>query len=467
MSLLRASRRDFIGIGSAALLGAATTSLTACGGASAADNSIWTGATNPAVRASLSDGAVVEGYCAQAWQPVFDAFVDNFRQRGEIGASMAITVKGIPVLEAWGGYADALAPTPSQPWTRDTVSLVFSCTKAATALCAHMLAAQGLLDLDKPVSHYWPEFAQNGKSAVTVRMVLGHASGVAAIPFSTPVAPQGWADTSYMTSLLAATAPWWTPGTAYGYHALTYGWLVGELVRRVSGLSLGTYFARNVAQPLGMDFWIGTPDNALPRVSPMLAATETLAVDPFTAAMFADPASLQSAVFFNIGGWFGLPPATPPQYNSTASLKAEIGAAGGVTNARGLATMYTALANGGRLGAVTLLPSDYAAQLGRIQSALPIDRTLLVSTRFALGFHGSIDNRAIGPGMSSILGLNAFGHGGFGGSLGFADASQQLAFGYTMNRMGPGTGLNNRGQSLVDATYRQLGATSNKYGVWV
>jgi CubicO group peptidase (beta-lactamase class C family) len=270
-----------------------------------------------------------------------------------------------------------------------------------------------------------------------------------------------------MAGLLAATTPWWQPGTTNGYHALTYGWLVGEVVKRVSGLSLGTYFASQIAGPLGMDFWIGLPDAVLPRVSPMLAATEVAPNDPFSAAIAADPTSLQAAAFFNLGGWFGVPPSSPPEYNTTASLKAEIGAAGGVTNARGLATMYAALANGGALGKVRLLPEAYAAQLGVIRAATFLDHTLLVSTRFGLGVHGAIDNRTIGPGQSVILGPHAFGHGGFGGSLGFADPSSQLSFGYTMNRMGAGAGLNDRGQSLVDATYGVLGATTNQFGVWV
>ena len=459
------SRREFLSL---ALIGAAGASatLTGCGGsAMAADTNLWAATAHPAVSASAPNGAAINGFCAPAYRPVFDAFVANFRERGEIGASVAVTVQGAPVLEAWGGNADALAPTPSAPWNRDTVSLVFSCTKGATALCAHILIAQGKLDLDKPVAFYWPEFAANGKGSITVRLLMQHAAGLAAIPFTSPVPPGGWADWNLMTSLLAAQAPWWEPGTAHGYHALTYGWLVGELVRRVSGQSLGAFFQAQVAQPLGMDFWIGMPSSQLPRVAPMLATQEMLPVEPFVAKL-QDPASLQAAAFFNLGGWLGLPPSTPPAYNSNASLQAEIPAAGGVTSARGLATMYAALANGGALGTIRLLPADYAAQVGLIRSA-GLDRTVLVPTRFGQGFHGSIDNRAIGPGLSVLMGANAFGHAGFGGSVGFADPQARLSFGYTMNRMGPGTGLNERGQSLIDATYSVLGYSGNRYGAWV
>jgi CubicO group peptidase (beta-lactamase class C family) len=467
MSELQTDRRGFLALAGSALLGAAaSTTLSGCSDAQAAPGSMWESTANSAVSALGPNGAQINGFCAPAYRPVFDAFVANFSQRAEIGASVAVTVQGAPVLEAWGGFADALEAVPSQAWQRDTVSLVFSCTKAATALCAHILAAQGQLDFDKPVAFFWPEFAANGKGAITVGMLLQHASGVAAIPFTSPVPLGGWADWNLMTSLLAAQTPWWEPGTAHGYHALTFGWLVGEVVRRVSGQSVGTFFQQQVAAPLGMDFWIGMPASQLGRVAPMRAATEVLPVDRFTNTAIADPASLQAAVF-NIGGWLGIPPATPPAYNSAASLQAEIPAAGGVTNARGLATMYAALANGGALASTRLLPADHTASLGLVRSALPIDRTLLVAMRMTHGFHGSIDNRAIGASLSALLGAGAFGHAGFGGSMGFADPQARLSFGYTMNRMGAGTALNERGQSLIDATYTALGYTSNRHGAWV
>ena len=467
MNPLTPSRRGFLSLGGAALASAAAgASLSGCGGAHAADANFWS-TSNPAVSASATNGAKINGFVAPQFQGVFDAFVANFNTRGEIGASVAVTVNGVPVVEAWGGYSDAFSTTPSQAWNRDTVSLVFSCTKGATALCAHMLIAQGKLELDQPVAKYWPEFAANGKGGITVRMLLQHQAGLAAIPFSSPVPPGGWGDWNLMTSLLAGAAPFWEPGTGHGYHALTFGWLVGELVRRVSGKSLGTFFQEQVAQPLGTDFWIGLPNDKLARVAPMLSSTEQLPYEPFLTKIFTDPTSMQSAVFFNLGGWLGLPPSTPPAFNSEASLKAEIPAAGGVTNGRGLATMYAALANGGALGSTRLLPSDYAAQMGLIHSAALVDRTVLIPTRFGQGFHGSIDNRVLGPGLSVIMGANAFGHAGFGGSVGFADPQAKLSFGYNMNRMGPGTGLNDRGQSLVDATYRALHYSGNKWGAWV
>ncbi|MBI5276034.1 MAG: beta-lactamase family protein [Burkholderiales bacterium] len=459
------NRRDFLSLGGALALGAvASATLSACGSAGAAENDIWSASGLTQATASGPGGAVITGRYAAAFKPVWDQFVANFQSGGEIGASVAITHNGQSVLDAWGGFADALSPTPSAAWNRDTISLVFSCTKGATALCAHMLVAEGLLDLDKPVAHYWPEFAANGKAGVKVRHLLQHSSGVAAIGFENPVPPGGWADWNLMTSLLAAQAPWWEPGTAHGYHALTFGWLVGEVVRRVSGQSLGIFFKTRVAQPLGLDFAIGLPADQHSRVAPMLPTSETIPGDPFLPKLM-DPTSMQAALFFNLGGWLGLPPSTPPAYNSAQSLQAEIPAAGGVANARSLATMYGLLANGGALGSTRLLPVAYAAQVGLVRSA-GLDRSLLLDTRWAQGYHGSIDNRKVGPSLSTILGANAFGHAGFGGSIGFADPGARMSFGYTMNRMGAGTGLNSRGQSLVNAAYHALGATTDQWGAW-
>lgn len=455
----RASKRDFLKTsGLAALTAAAGGWLAACGDSAAQSSALWT-STQPAVNATLAGGAVVQGFCAPAFRPVFDAFVENFRTRGEIGASLALTHHGQPVLEAWGGFADALSVVPSTPWQRNTVSLVFSCTKGATALCAHLLAARGLLDLDARVSRYWPEFAANGKQDVTVRMLLDHSAGVPAL--RTPVAAKGWADWNYMTGLLAAEAPYWEPGSAHGYHALTYGWLVGEVVRRVSGLSPGSFFAREIAQPLGLDFWIGLPESIESRVAPMRPSTEVLPTDAFTVKAVTDPTSLQ-AMIYNAGDWLA-----GGAFNTREGHAAEIPAAGGITNAQGLAAMYLPLANGGRSGGVQLLPADATARLAAIQTAGHVDRVLLAGTRIGLGFMGSIDNRVVGPNLSLLFGLGAFGHSGFGGSFGFADPQAQLSFGYTMNRMGAGAALNDRGQSLVDAAYQALGYTSNKYGFWL
>jgi CubicO group peptidase (beta-lactamase class C family) len=452
------SRRNFLRTGSAVALASVTGSiLSACGSAHANSSGFWNSQSNALTTVTLPGGALVQGYVASNFKPVFDEFVKNFTERKEIGASIAITLKGVPVLEAWGGYSDATSENPSKPWQRDTVSIVFSCTKGATALCAHLLASRNQLDLNAPVSRYWPEFSANGKENVTVRMLLDHSAGLPVL--RSPVPAKGWADWTYMTSRLAAEAPWWEPGSDHGYHANTYGWLVGEVVRRITGVSIGTYFAREIATPLGLDFYIGTPESVEPRIAPLKLPTEVLPTDTFAQAASADPNSLQALVY-NVGDWISV-------LNSREVHKAEIPAANGITNAQSLAAMYAVLANNGAAQGTQLLPRDYVPQIGLVQSASHKDRTLLATTRFGLGYWNSQDNRGRGADMSFLIGARAYGHPGFGGSYGFADPDAAMSFGYTMNRMGAGFALNERGQSLIDAAYRALGYSSNKYGAWL
>lgn len=206
----------------------------------------------------------VDGTCDPRFRAVREAFCENFASRAELGAAVTVSVDGTLVVDLWGGIADKVS---GRAWTRDTMVVVFSCTKAATALCAHMLVTRGALDLDAPVAHYWPEFAAAGKEAIPVRLLLNHQAGLAAVDDPLPVgALYDW-DT--MAAALAAQAPHWEPGTAHGYHAVTFGWLVGEVVRRISGRSLGTFFRDEVAGPLGLDFWIGLPEALAARVAPI------------------------------------------------------------------------------------------------------------------------------------------------------------------------------------------------------
>lgn len=397
----------------------------------------------------------VSGHCDPRFQLVREEFERNFHERGELGASVCVTAGGETVVDLWGGATHADSP---RPWEKDTVSIVFSCTKGATSLCAHVLASRGQLDLDAPVARYWPEFAQAGKASVTVRMLLNHQSGVPVI--RKPVPAGGFAEHGVMERLLAEEAPFWPPGTRHGYQALVFGWLVGEVVRRVSGRSLGRFFQEEVAGPLGIDFWIGLPEEHEPRVAPMVLPPPSPA-SPFFQAMVSDPASIQALVY-NDGGFMA-------HINERPSHAAEVPAANGITNARGLAGMYAALACGGGLRGVSLVERASLARMGAVSSATGQDATLLVPMRFSLGFMKGIDNRRQPPGQqeSMILSEAAFGHPGFGGSVGFADPVERLSFGYTMNRMGEGVALNARGQSLVDAVYRSLGYTSNEPGVWI
>jgi CubicO group peptidase (beta-lactamase class C family) len=401
----------------------------------------------------------VSGTCHWKFQRVHDEFVRNFEERGEVGASVCVIVNGRTMVDLWGGTA---RPETNTPWVADTLCHVWSATKGATALCAHILVDRGLLDLDAPVARYWPEFGQAGKEGITVAMLLCHQAGLPAIR---QMLPQGaFYDWDFMVNALAAETPFWEPGTRNGYHALTFGFLVGELVRRVSGQSLGAFFRDEVAAPLDLDFWIGLPETEEPRVAPLLAADglapgETLSV--FLRKALTEPASIPGLIFYNSGGYM-----FPGEADTRAAHAAEIGAAGGITNARGLARMYAQFAT--RLPEVELVGADTIARMSRVASASGQDAVGFIPTRFSLGYVKSMDNRAQPPGMqdSVILGEEAFGHSGFGGSVGFADPRANLSFGYAMNKMGLGTALNVRGQSLVDAAYESIGCASDASGSW-
>jgi CubicO group peptidase (beta-lactamase class C family) len=404
------------------------------------------------------------GEISGTWHPEFKRvrreFIENFRARGEIGASVCVVVEGETVIDLWGGTA---RPETGAPWERDTVNQQWSATKGVTALCAHILIDRGLLDLHAPVVEYWPEFGQQGKDGVTVAMALSHQAGVPAL--RQPLPAGAFYDWELMTSRLAAEAPFWEPGTRTGYHALTFGFLVGELVRRVSGRSLGTFFREEVAEPLGLDFWIGLPEDVEPRVAPMIfppppAPGEPLSI--FYLKALTEPTSIPALSFLNTGGY-----TTPGASDTRAAHAAEIGASGGIGNARSLAGMYAALADGTRRHA--LVGPDTIARMARVASATSQDATGFIPTRFTLGYVKSIDNRGLPPGLqdSAILAEEAFGHSGFGGGIGFADPVARLGFGYSMNQMGQGTLLNPRGQSLVDAVYQSLGYDSDASGSWV
>lgn len=404
----------------------------------------------------------IGGTVQPGFERVAEAFKANFDGKGEIGASVCLTVGGETVVDLWGGTADQKT---NAPWTQDTVSIVFSCTKGATALCAHVLAAQGKLDLDAPVSELWPEFAQHGKGHVTTRMMLDHSSAVPAV--RAKVKDDGPYDWDYMTVRLADEEPFWQPGTRNGYHGFTFGWTVGEMVRRASGKSLGTFFRDEIAGPLGLDFWIGLPEEMEPRVAPIVAHVYKAvdAVTPFMRDLATNKESIPALFYFNNGAW------RSGGANTRAGHAAEIGAANGITNARGLAGMYAPLANGGG----RLVDAKTLTRMGEVSMATHDDATLRIPTRFALGFMKSMDNRKRSMAArlwgedcdSVIMSSAAFGHVGAGGSLGFADPVAGLSFGYTMNRMGPGLLMNERGQSLIDAAYLSLGYKNKDGGVWV
>jgi CubicO group peptidase (beta-lactamase class C family) len=414
-------------------------------------------AQSHAVARELPKGRI-EGFCDPRFAEIAEEFERNFKTRGEVGASVCLSHEGRTLVDLWGGVVDR----EGKPWNRDTVSIVFSATKGATALCAHVLAGQGKLDIEAPVATYWPEYATNGKEKTTVHMFLDHSAPSPV--WRTRLTDEEIYTWDRMVEVLAGEEAFWEPGTTHGYHALTIGWTVGEVVRRISGQSLGDFFQSAVAKPLGIDFWIGTPEEVEPRIAPMIfQQPKDDELMPFARVGLADRKSIPGLFLFNSGALLA------GGANTREAHAAQLGGASGITNARGLAGMYAPLANGGSLNGVKLVDADGIMRMSRVSSASHYDQTLCAPTRFALGYMKSMDNRALNlPGPAScLIGEPAFGHVGAGGSIGFADPEAKLSFGYTMNKMGLGLLLNDRGQSLVDAAYRCLGYRSNASGAWI
>jgi CubicO group peptidase (beta-lactamase class C family) len=381
----------------------------------------------------------VEGNCNPRFAAVRDTFVENFSTFGETGAAVALTLDGRPVVDLWAGHVDAARTTP---WEPDTIVNVYSTTKGMTAICAHRLVDQGRLDLDAPVATYWPEFAQAGKARLPVHHLLSHRAGLPAI--GQVLAPQAMFEWETMTAALAAQEPWWEPGTRHGYHALTYGWLVGEVVRRLSGKSVGTFFRDEIARPLGIDFHIGLAPEHDRRVAPLIPLPPPSAeqADLF-AEILKDPESMLAKAFLN-------PPVLPDAANTRAWRGAEIPAANGHTNARALARIYGALACGGELDGVRVL-SPASIERALIEQAAGPDALLPLYTRFGLGFMRSTPQEKMGPNPRT------FGHGGMGGSMAFADPDARLGFGYVINELHMGLWLiDPRATALINAAYACL-----------
>ena len=397
----------------------------------------------------------VEGEFDPKFEGLVDAFVENFERRDEVGASCCLTLEGRTVADLWGGRV----AVDGAAWTRDTISIVFSATKGATALCAHMAADRGQLDLDAPVTRYWPTFGQAGKEEALVTMMLDHSVGLPHL--RTKVKKGGFYDYDYMIGLLEREEPFWKPGIRNGYHGITLAWTIGEMVHRSTGKRLGAFFHEEVAKPLGLDFAIGLPADREPRVAPMIYApiTDEVRNSRVSQAAVKEKDSATHYFMFNMGGF---------DANSHEAHAAEIGSANGISNARGLAGLYAPLANGGELKGVRLVGRDALQRMALCSVATHEDATLRIPTRFSLGFMKAMDNRRLDNAAhcSLLMGEPAFGHVGAGGSLGFADPECRMSFGYTMNRMGFGILMNDRGQSLVDAAYRALGYRSDASGVW-
>lgn len=428
-------------------------------------------------------------YCDPRFSRVREAFERNFAEGEELGAAVAVHLDGELVVDLWDGVADRHT---GRAWEADTPAFAYSCTKAVAATVLLRLAERGLVDVRAPVADVWPEFAAGGKEAVTVEHVLTHSCGLPVIETPVPVAE--FEDLPAIAARLAGQRPLWEPGTAHGYHALTYGFLVGEVVRRVTGKSVGELVAAEIAGPLGLDLWVGAPDDVIPRAArlkaptrprpdpekaapaPASGAPETSApasgASPTPAPASESPSAAPGAPAPSGGGTgpgagggrdllgeMGRAVLDPGSLmnralgnpairlleggaNNPVILRAGWPAAGVVTTAKGLAGFYRALVGGDLLSSATLQD----ALRPRVSGP---DRVLFMDTAFGLGY--------MRPSFAFPMpSATAFGHSGMGGSLGMGDPDRRLAFGYVMNRMADSLTGNLRGLRLIEAVYRSL-----------
>jgi CubicO group peptidase (beta-lactamase class C family) len=363
--------------------------------------------------------AEIHGICPDRFGPVREALAASL-DTDDVGACVAVHVDGEPVVDIWGGYADAARTTP---WERDTITNVWSTTKTMTALCALILADRGDLDLDAPVARYWPEFAAAGKQDVRVRHLLSHTAGLPT--WDEPMTVEDLYDWDLAAGRLAAQAPHWAPGTAAGYHAITQGFLVGEVIRRVAGCSPGAFFAAEVAGPLGADFHIGTPAEHDHRIAPVIPPPE-----PEGDAAAREP---------------GNPPVPAASANTTAWRRAEIPAAGGHGNARSVGAVQSVLACGGAVGDVRLL-SAAGCERALEEQYQGEDKILRMPMRWGMGY---------GLNTGWLPGPRTCFWGGWGGSLALVDLDERVTVSYVMNRM---LNADTRAFGIVIAAYEGISA---------
>jgi CubicO group peptidase (beta-lactamase class C family) len=380
----------------------------------------------------VTDGATIEGWAAVEFEPVLDAFAANFDERGEVGAAVCVYRDGRPVVDLWGGIAD---PTNGRRWAEDSLVLVYSATKGVTAVCANLLIERGQLDPDEPVARYWPEFAANGKDAITVRQALSHQAGLPLVEgIFTLDEALAWTP---IVEQLARQAPIWEPGTKHGYHMRTYGWIVGELVRRVTGRTIGRFFREEIAEPLALDFWIGLPETLEPRVARLVPPQMDL-----RAALAGLDELLIARVFGNPSDLFNY----DEMWNTRALRSCELPSSNGIGDARSLARLYASLL-GDVDGIRTLHPATVAA--ATVPQAMGTDAVLMAESAYGFGF-------MLGPTFGVTGHGEVFGHAGAGGSLAFADPTCGLAFGYVMNDLRFDLRGDPRTETLVAAMYESV-----------
>jgi len=407
----------------------------------------------------MADSDTITGLVEPGFEAVRDAFARNFEQGRERGAAFCAHIEGRKVVDLYGGAFDGAGTRPYGP---EALQLVFSTTKGATAICANLLAQRGLLDMDAPVSAYWPEFAQAGKGSMPVRFLLCHQAGVPAIDRRlSPEELQAWTP---VAEALAEQTPFWEPGTAHGYHALSYGYLVGEVVRRITGRSLGTYFAEEVAGPLGLEFFIGLPEQYEERVSPIVGANFDGGLtgdgdnngDSDSGAGGGAPSGFASTLLarsLNLGGAI----RDRDWMNQRAWHAAEMPGGNGITNAASLSRMYAAVIGPVDDGPPEPLLTPAQLELARTPLTSGADQVFAsvgftLEQKIGLGFWRSSPVTLFG-------GEGSFGHGGAGGSYGFADPEHGLAVGYVMNKMAMEEFTGDaRSHGLIRALYEAIGA---------
>lgn len=381
----------------------------------------------------MTNTVEIHGHCDQRFSSVKEAFAENFKSGEEVGASFAATIDGEFVVDIWAGYADA---AETRPWERDTIVNVYSTTKVMTAFCVLMLVDRGQLELDAPVALYWPEFAQAGKENLPVRYLLSHSAGLAGFSESIPI--EALYDWDRIINMLAAQEPWWEPGTQSGYHAVTSGYLWGELVRRITGKTLGTFFREEVALPLKADFHIGLAEEHESRVGEMIPPPKLEPGDP----NYIDPDSMLGKVMAN-------PEMTAEPSRDRAWRAAEIPAANGHGNARSVTRVMAALACGGELDGIRLLTLPTIEKAIEEQCYGP-DLVLAVPIRYGLGFGLTSKEMPVGPNPRTFF------WGGWGGSLTAVDLDAKVSLTYVMNKMSADTLGDIRGARSLMALYAAL-----------
>ena len=386
----------------------------------------------------------VHGHCGPRFEALRAALADILTAGSEVGVALAVYVGTQRVVDLWAGHTDQ---AKTKPWRADTIVNLYSIGKAVSAVCALRLVDAGRLDLDAPVARYWPEFAQAGKAHLPVRFLLTHQ---AALPAVAPALPAGaglrW---DVMTNALAAQAPWWSPGAHHGYHVNTQGFLIGEVIRRITGKTYGTYLREEVAGPAGIDFYVGFGPELDTRCADLLPSPPSPEGDELRRQLSVDPATLTGLPLMRVNAY-----RNPPDISGTGVVNtrewraAEVPSTNGHGNARAVARLYSALAGDGTLDGIHILSPEIIRDAIREQ-VYAEDIVLQRPTRFGLGFQLTQPERRLGPSP------RAFGHFGAGGSLGFADPDARVAFGYAMNQ-GRGGWQHKHVRHLIDLVYASL-----------